>query len=105
MTRIVRKRLDASLAVWEIADRIARDNPVAAEEFIQAVDASFEFLARFPQSGDVVRTRKKHLRGIRLWQVKGFRNYVILYRTSDAEVEILTVFHGARNLLRVLRSL
>lgn len=103
--RIVRKRLDASLAVWEIADRIAKDNPMAAEEFVHAADASFEFLARFPQSGDLIRTRKKHLRGVRLWQVRGFRNYVILYRATDAELEILTVFHGARNLLRVLRSL
>jgi toxin ParE1/3/4 len=103
--RIVRKRLDALLAVWDFADRIAKDNPLAAEEFVHAVDTSFEFLARFPESGEVVRTRKKRLRGVRLWQVKGFRNYVILYRATDAEVEILTVFHGARNLLLVLRAL
>jgi toxin ParE1/3/4 len=105
VTRVVRKRLDASLAVWEIADRIAKDDPKAADEFVHAVDASFEFLARFPESGDVVRTRKQRVRGARLWQVKGFRNYVILYRATDVEVEILTVFQGARNLAWILRGL
>jgi plasmid stabilization system protein ParE len=71
VTRVIRKRLDASLAVWQIADRIGEDNPIAAEEFVHAADASFEFLAHFPQSGEAVKTRKEHLRGVRLWQVKG----------------------------------
>jgi hypothetical protein len=42
---------------------------------------------------------------MRLWQVKGFRSYIILFRATNDAVEILTVFHGARNLPWILRGL
>jgi toxin ParE1/3/4 len=105
MSRDFHVRASVVLATAEIADRIARDNPAAADRFVAAVKETGEFLRDFPESGDVVATRKRRLRGLRLWQVKGFRNYLILYRTTKDAVEILTVFHGARNLPWILRGL
>jgi plasmid stabilization system protein ParE len=105
MSLAVHKRARAIIETYEIAERIAQDDPDAGERFIDAVEDSCRFLGDFPESGDVVRTRKKRLRDVRLWQVKEFRNYIVLYRTTATVVEILTVFHGARNLLTIIRSL
>jgi toxin ParE1/3/4 len=105
MTRTVVKRLHAILGTEGIADHIAKDNVDAALRFVDAVEESCEFLGQFPQSGDRIPTRKKHLKGLRAWQVKGFRNYIILYCATDSLVEILAVIHGARNLRSVIRQL
>jgi toxin ParE1/3/4 len=98
MIRTVVKTLYARLGVVEIAERIAKDDPLAAERFVRAVDDSCRFLAEFPHSGDLIRTRKRRLKGLRAWQVKKFRRYVILYLSTDATIEILAVIHGMRKL-------
>ena len=37
------------------------------------------------------------LRDCRLWRVRGFENWLILYRETPEEIEVLRVFHGARD--------
>ena len=75
------------------------------KRFVDAVEKACAFLAEFPDSGEIVRTRHRRLRGLRAWPVQGFRNYLILFLPKDRVVEILAVIHGARNLRYVLREL
>ena len=105
MSHRIVKRPQATLGIWETADYIAQDDLAQAEAFVEAVDQTLTFLADFPESGDKVPTRKQHLQGLRLWQVKGFPNHLILYRLVQGDVEVLAVFHGARHLPAVLREL
>jgi toxin ParE1/3/4 len=85
--------------VWadlrQIGQRIAKDNPDAAGRFFDAAKEAFELVARHPAIG---RLRSFSLAGVRSWVVPGFENYVIFYLPTQTEVQILAVFHGARDL-------
>lgn len=42
------------------------------------------------------------LSGIRQYPIRGFKNYLIFYRATESEVEVLRVLHGARDLEAIL---
>jgi len=75
-----------------IRDFIAADAPRTAQRFIQRIFESVERLKRHPLSGAVVpELRLKEFREILL------KRYRIIYRVrSNEDVEIVTVYHGAR---------
>ncbi|MBI3414501.1 MAG: type II toxin-antitoxin system RelE/ParE family toxin [Verrucomicrobia bacterium] len=76
--------------VWddlrEIGQRIATDNPGAAERFFAATRGAFDLLARHPGIG---RLRSFSLAGVRSWAVPGFPNHLIFYLPTQVEVQIL----------------
>ncbi len=82
---------------------IARDNPAAAERVLDAVEVTFDLLAREPAAGVAYLTRNAKLRGLRMLPVIGFRNYLVFHRIAGERVRILYVTHGARHLLRLFR--
>lgn len=77
---------------------IAKDDPAAAERFLQAVKTEFERLSGFPESGVHVNATFSSLKGTRMLPVSGFRNVLILYRVDEEAVRILYVTHGARDI-------
>lgn len=89
--------------VWddlrEIALYIARDNPDVAKRFLDAAEKTFKLLRGHPGLG---RLRSFSIPGIRSLVVKGFSNYIVFYVATKAEVEILAVLHGARDLSNVM---
>jgi toxin ParE1/3/4 len=75
--------------VSEIAEYIARDNPVAAEGWINTLFKKVEELKAFPESGRVVpETNNKGIRELI------YGNYRIIYRIEERRLSILTVRHG-----------
>ena len=75
--------------VSEIAEYIARDNPAAAEGWIDTLFKKVEELKAFPESGRVVpETNNKGIRELI------FGNYRIIYRIEERRLSILTVRHG-----------
>jgi toxin ParE1/3/4 len=70
---------------------IARDNPKAADRFIQAIVSRFPKLAAMPHLG---RQREELSARLRSFPIG---NYVIFYRPMDNGVEIVRVLHGARD--------
>ena len=85
----------------EIAARyIHRDNPTAAESFLEAAYDTFEFLARKPGAG---RTRGDlGFPQVRSWRISGFRRYLVFYRELPDRIQIWRVLHGARDLHQTL---
>jgi toxin ParE1/3/4 len=80
--------------VESIRDFIGRDSPAYSVLIAARLVDSVERLAQFPDSGRVVpEFQEPGLREV-LW-----RNYRIVYRTSGARIEVVTVFHGSRLLL------
>ena len=72
------------------------DNEAVARRFLEAAYDSFEFLAENPFAG---RARPEFgYENLRSWRVKGFRNYLIFYRTLPECVQIWRVLHGSRDL-------
>lgn len=79
-----------------IAARIARDKPGAALKWIEAVYERCQGVAANPRAGVA---REDIRRGLRF---VSFGQYLILYRTRKAGVEIVRVLHGARQWQRLL---
>ena len=98
MTRTVVKRVKALWDIIGIAELLGRDDPAVAERFMDAVEASREFLRDFPESGAKFKTKNERMRDARLWPVKGFPNHLINFRPQNDLIEVLRVCHGARNL-------
>lgn len=72
-----------------IVEHIAQDNPVAAIELGDAIDRR---VARLPEHPLLYRTGR--VRGTREMVVHP--NYVVVYRISRGEIQILRVLHSAR---------
>ena len=77
---------------------IAQDNPQAADRVVEATFKTFEKLGARPGLGRLRRFRDPRLKNIRSLPVAGFQNYIVFYRVVDDEVQILHIYHGARDI-------
>lgn len=84
--------------LWAIWEYIAADNPEAATRVIEAAHETFRELLRNPGLGRVRKFRNPRLRSIRSWHVSGFENYLVFYREQSGEIQVLHVYHGARDI-------
>ena len=81
------------LAAGQLAsayDYVARDNPRAADETIERILSAVEVLERHPhigRKGRVSRTRELVVTGT---------PFLVAYRVTTDQIEILAVLHGAR---------
>jgi plasmid stabilization system protein ParE len=87
----------------DIYSFIGEHDPAAAERVLDAVEETFQQLARHPDCGVPYPTRNRKLRALRMFPVSGFPNYLVFYRVETASIRILYVVHGARHLLRFFR--
>ena len=76
----------------EIMDYLLERSEPAAERFNQEVEAACHLLAGQPRMG---RQRDDLLAGM-LSIVIG--RYVLFFRATDSEIQILRIIHGARNI-------
>jgi toxin ParE1/3/4 len=81
---------DIDLAeIWEY---IRGDNELAADRFIDEIEAHCDLLRDSPELG---RDRSHDLQvGIRSFP---FRNYSVFYRVESEVIEIVRILHGARD--------
>ena len=75
---------------------LRKRHPEAAERFLEAAYATFDFIGENPEIGR--RRADADLPDVRSWQVRGFRRYLILYSVELARVMIHRVIHGSRSL-------
>jgi len=84
--------------LWAIWEHIAQDNPDAATQVVEAAYETFKTLAVTPGLGRLRKFRNSKLKGVRSWLVAGFDNYLIFYRAIPEGIEVLHVYHGARDI-------
>ena len=73
----------------KIAEYISRDNPAAAEKWVDTVFSKVEQLKSFPESGRIVpEINSKDFRELI------YGNYRIIYRVEKIQISILTIRHG-----------
>ena len=77
----------------EIFDYICRDNPTAAEEFIERIDKAISKLTNFPGLGVVPKDQRLQLLGYRMLIID---NYMAFYVVEEDVVEIRRIVHGKR---------
>ncbi len=79
----------ARLDLLNIVEHIAQDNPDAAEELANDIEAKAEKLREFPEMYKVGRKR-----GTR--ELVAHKNYIVVYRVINSQVEVLRVKHSAQ---------
>jgi toxin ParE1/3/4 len=79
----------------EIGDFIQHDNPARAASFVHELVDRCEELADAPHRHPPMPRRP----GIRR---RAYRGYIIIYRVCADTIEVLHVFHGARDYERLL---
>ena len=84
--------------LWVIWTFIAQDNPAAAARVIEGAYETFKNLADRPGLGRPRKFSDPRLKDVRSWRVFGFDNYLIFYRPVPEGIQVLHVYHGARNI-------
>ncbi|OUL23840.1 hypothetical protein BV372_29500 [Nostoc sp. T09] len=84
---------------------LVNGNADVAVKFLNAAEVTFEQLVKTPGMGKLTQFVVSRLGEIRQWRIKDFKDYLIFYRIQDTTIEILRVFHGARDLADVLSEL
>ena len=86
----LRFRNEALRDLEEIGDYIAADNPRRAVSFVAELRAHCERLLSNPHIHPARRSLPGNVR------IAPPGNYLIVYRETDAVLEIVRIFHGAR---------
>lgn len=81
----------------ELATYIAKDDPAAAYRFLDAVEATIQFLVSMPLAGSEWETPRPRYRGLRCFRVREFENHVVFCKPLDDGIEVVRVLHGARD--------
>ncbi len=87
---------EAQRDLFGIGQHIAQDNPARALSFIDEMTAKFRLMAERPLSFPAREEWHSDLRSAL------HRPYVIVFRVADDRVEIVRVFHGARDIPNLL---
>lgn len=82
--------------LFEIWSYIAQDNPQAADRVENSIYEACELLVDSPLAG----TTRKDLTSlpVRFWLVPQFPNYFIVYDPGTKPLEVIRIFHRARNI-------
>ena len=94
----VEKKPEAEADLIAIGERIAEGSLRAARRFLEAAEKAADFLAEFPEVGGLYESDNPRLSGLRVWPIKRFRRYLILYRPLEDGIELLRVVYGSRDL-------
>lgn len=98
----VNKRPQVIRDLIDLATYIAEDNLDASDRFLVAAEETFKQVAKTPGIGKLSQLSNPNLADVRQQAIKGFRKYLVFYRPTDSEVEILRVIHGARDIEAIL---
>ncbi len=97
-------RHDAELDAFGYFQYIDENSPKAALRFLEAIDCTIENLALQPLKGRLRKFRGRDLKNIRSWRVDDFENYLIFYRFTGRQLEVLRIKHGAMDFPQALRQ-
>lgn len=92
----------ARLDLREHFDYLADRNYDKALTFFDAARQTFADLARMPTMGSPYPSTQERLKSLRKWHVKGFKRYLIFYRSQADSIEIVRVLYGAQDIQTLL---
>jgi toxin ParE1/3/4 len=80
----------------EISQYFLENDVEAGEKLFQELNKRFQNLTRFPQMGRLYPHLHPEIRGLSV------RKYIVFYRISSLNLEIVRIFDGRRNLKKEL---
>ncbi len=83
---------------------LAEDNKEIAHKFLDACNATFQFLADNRKVGSIRKFESVELSEIRMWRVKGFEKYLIFYVPTVTGIRILHLLHSATDYNRAFEN-
>lgn len=81
----------------EIGDYFDERSDTVSRRFYDRFWISVRMLAESPELGERWKHRRQKAKGVRVWRVSGFPNYLIFYRADKTTLTVVRVLHGARN--------
>ena len=102
MPRVVQRPAARQDFIIHLAYLAERASPETARRFREAVDRTYIDLARRPEMGVPGKVAVGKHSGVRLWRVRGFREYLIAYRPHSEGVAIERLIHAKQEYHRVL---
>lgn len=82
----------------DITYYIAQDNFEAAVAFFEAVESTCAMLSTMPGIGSARDYRNPRFAGLRMFPVKRYEKYLIFYQSTEEELLVVRVIHGARDI-------
>lgn len=76
-------------------------NEAVAEDFERDLDSALELLVRLPLIGNLRSVRRLPTR-VRLWVLKRFDEYLLVYSPRERGIELFRIIHAKRDYTRVL---
>lgn len=89
----------AELDIEDIAVYLALDNPKAEAMFREALTDTFQLLSIMPNIGSSRDFHESRFSGLRMFPIKKFEKYLIFYQSTDEELLVVRVLHGARDIV------
>jgi toxin ParE1/3/4 len=93
-----RVRPAAQADIDEAAAYLAADRIEVGQQFLARVNQTIKEIATMPGLGAARDFANARVAGLRARRVIGFKNWLIFYRVTLEEIEIIRVLHGARDL-------
>ena len=88
----------------DITYYIAEDNLETAVAFFEAVEITCALLSTMPGIGIARDFRNPRFAGLRMFPVKKFEKYLIFYQSTEEELLIVRVLHGARDIAGLFKE-
>ena len=90
----------------QIEDYISAYDPAAAARVRAAIVRQSAQLGNTPEKGMLLREPHSDEEiDVRLWPVKRYRNYLILYRVETEQLRVLRILHAARDWTRFFAAI
>jgi toxin ParE1/3/4 len=77
---------------------LALDNPPAETKFREALEPTYTLLSAAPNIGSTRDYHNPRFSHLRMFPIKKFEKYLIFYESSDDELLVVRVLHGARDI-------
>lgn len=96
--RFTSQALDDLLEIWQ---RIAADNPEAADRVENAIYDACALIAKSPFAGQI---RKDFTAlPLRFWTLGRYPNYLIIYDPASTPIQIIRILHAMRDVKQILK--
>ena len=82
----------------EITLYLALDNPPAETKFREALESTYTLLSTMPDMGSTRDYHNPRISHLRMFPITKFENFLIFYRSTEEEILIVRVLHGARDI-------
>jgi len=95
----------ADLDQLECFSFLAQRSPDAARRFLDAIERVLPAIAEKPEAGHRYLNANRADEDWRYVRVQGFKKYLVFYRVTPSQVELVRIVHGSRDLESIFRLL